>query len=61
MSARVISGGKFSEREPIADKDATGAYVLTVTNVPANVTPSLEIVVDGVVVGSRDRVVTTKK
>jgi hypothetical protein len=55
VSARVISGGTLSEREPIADKDATGEYVLTVTNVPANVTPRLEIVVDGVLVGARPR------
>jgi hypothetical protein len=60
VSARVISGGTLSERGPL-DKKVTGDYVFTITNVPADVTPRLEIVVDGVVVGAPTRASSQRK
>ena len=49
--AKLRSAGRLDPQP--ADRDQTGTYVFTVTDVPPGQTPDLDIVVDGVRIGSK--------
>lgn len=51
VKARLNSGGTLASEVPV-DRDQTGTYVFTVNEVPAGVTPDLDITVDGILVGN---------
>ncbi|MEO8382748.1 MAG: vWA domain-containing protein [Acidobacteriota bacterium] len=54
VKARLNAGGKLVERAPV-DRNQTGTYVFTVTGVPSGVTPDVDLIVDGVMVGNPSR------
>lgn len=52
VRARVRDGGKLRSEVPV-DRNQTGTYEFTVTDVPSGVIPNIDITVDGVPVGKR--------
>jgi hypothetical protein len=51
VKAILASSGTLAAGEPV-DRDQTGTYTFTVTGVPAGESPAVDLVVDGVAVGS---------
>lgn len=54
VKAKLNGAGKLAERPPL-DRNQTGTYVFTVTDVPSGKTPDVDISVDGVTVGNPAR------
>jgi hypothetical protein len=51
VKAKLNRGGTLAAGMPV-DRDQTGTYVFTVTDVPAGETPDVDVIVDGVAVGN---------
>jgi len=54
VKAKLNGAGKLAERPPL-DRNQTGTYVFTVTDVPSGKTPDVDMSVDGVDVGNPSR------
>ncbi len=51
VKAQLLSEGMLLDATPV-DRDQTGTYVFTVTQVPAGEVPSVDVIVDGIKVGN---------
>lgn len=51
VKAQINRGGNLVAGLPV-DRDQTGTYVFTVTDIPAGETPDVDVIVDGVAIGN---------